>query len=69
MEFRLEHGTLPGEEVRRLMRRYGKTIRELSLETGITMKRIREVRDRGLADRNAIRDWIQAIVGSDPGSI
>jgi hypothetical protein len=60
---------LPGDEVRRLMRQCCVTIRELSKRTGITMKRIREVRAEGLCDRNAARDWIEAITGSDPGPV
>lgn len=60
---------LPGRELVKLMRRYRVTIRELSARTGITMKRIRAVRHEGLADRHAIRDWVEAITGQDPGPI
>ncbi len=62
-----EHG-LAGHHLRFLMRRYHVTIKQLSQETGFTMKRIREVRSSGLKDRHAIRDWIQAIIGVDPGA-
>lgn len=65
--FPLERGRLSGEEVTRLMRQFRVKIRDLSERTGITMKRIREVRTEGLADRNTIRDWIEAITGNDPG--
>lgn len=51
------------------MRKYRVTIRELASRTGFTMKRIRQIRESGLKDRGAIRDWIQAILGSDPGPI
>jgi hypothetical protein len=51
------------------MRRHHVTIRELSARMDITMKRIREVRRAGLHDPNAIRDWIEAITGQDPGPI
>ena len=68
-EFRLNCGKLEGSEVKRLMRKHRKTIRALSQEMGITMKRIRQVRESGLEDRHAIRDWIQAILGNDPGPI
>ena len=60
---------LTGQQVTRLMRQYRVTIRALSQPTGITQKRIRQVRSTGLGDRNAIRDWIEAITGKDPGPI
>ena len=60
---------LPGPEIVKLMNRHHVTIRELSGRMQITMKRIREVRRDGLHDRHAIRDWIQAITGQDPGPI
>jgi hypothetical protein len=65
--FPVEGGKMSGEDVTRLMRKHNVTIRELAKRTGITMKRIREVRVSGLEDRLAIRDWIEAIVGRDPG--
>lgn len=68
-ECHLENGVIAGKEIMRLMRQYRVTIRELSHRTGITMKRIREVRDAGLNDRLAIRDWIEAITGRDPGPL
>jgi hypothetical protein len=40
-EFRLNYGQLEGSEVNRLMRKHRKTIRQLSSEMGIMMKRIR----------------------------
>ena len=43
------------------------TPRELALRLDITMKRVRHVRANGLTDHNYIRDWIEAITGSDPG--
>lgn len=58
---------LPGPEIKRLMRSNGVTIRELKDRTGITLKRIRQVREEGLRNRNLIRDWLQAILGQDPG--
>lgn len=65
--FPVEGGKMSGEDVTRLMRKHNVTIRELAKRAGITMKRIREVRASGLEDRLAIRDWIEAIVGRDPG--
>ena len=60
---------LTGQQVTSLMRQYRVTIRALSQRTGITQKRIRQVRSTGLCKRNAIRDWIEAITGQDPGPI
>jgi hypothetical protein len=60
---------LTGEEVRRLMRCHMKTIAGLSFATGITQRRIREVRELGLRDRYAIRDWLEAISGTDVGPL
>ncbi len=58
---------MTGAEITSLMRRHKVTIRELKARTGITMKRIRQVRERGLGCRHAKRDWIEAITGTDPG--
>ena len=62
-----DSGQMSGERIISLMRRYRVTIRSLSKRTGITMKRIRNVREEGLADAHSIRDWIEAITGDDPG--
>ena len=51
------------------MRVHKVTIRELSRRMQITMKRIREIRELGLDDRYAIRDWIEGITGDDPGAL
>ena len=67
--FELENGAITGKEITRLMRQHRMTIRELCNRMGITMKRIREVRDAGLSDRLAIRDWVQGITGTDPGQL
>jgi hypothetical protein len=60
---------LTGEELRRLMRRGRKTIADLSFQMGITQKRIRVVRESGLKDGHAVRDWIEAITASDIGPL
>ena len=60
---------MSGDEIRSLMRRSHVTIRELAKRIGITMKRIRDVRATGLGDANAIRDWVEAITGKDPGHV
>jgi hypothetical protein len=62
-------GRMDGPEVRRLMRTHGTTIRDLSARTGITMKRIREIRECGTRSPHVTRDWVQAITGRDPGPI
>ena len=36
---------------------------------GTSMKRVRQIRRSGLTDPLAVRDWIQAITGVDPGPI
>ena len=58
---------LTGKEICRLMRRHRTTIRSLSVTMGITHTRIRQVRQHGLTDRHAARDWLEAISGTDPG--
>jgi hypothetical protein len=60
---------LSGTVLVSLMQRHRVTIGELASRTGITQKRIREAREQGLHDRNAVRDWLQAILGRDPGPI
>lgn len=58
---------LSGIMLKKLMRSHKVTIADLKAQTGITMKRIREVIRSGLTDRNDARDWVQAIAGTDPG--
>jgi hypothetical protein len=60
---------MEGKEVKRLMRKYKVTIRELSRRMGITQKRIRLRRQIGLEGRELIRDWVQGIMGEDPGPL
>lgn len=45
------------------------TIRELKARTGFTLKLIRDVLANGVSDHYAMRDWIQAIEGTDPGNM
>ena len=58
---------IEGREIVLLMHRHKVTIRELSSRMQITQKRIRQIRELGLQEPYAIRDWIQAISGVDPG--
>lgn len=60
---------MSGMEVASLMRKHKVSIRELSARSGITMKRIREVRTQGIDRPSVVRDWLQIISGVDPGPI
>ncbi len=60
---------LSGKEVVRLMRKHRKSIAGLAFRLGSTQKRVREVRAGGLANALAVRDWLEAITGDDPGPI
>jgi hypothetical protein len=59
---------LSGPALIKVMRQHKVTIAELKARTGITMKAIRERRETGLTNAYAIRDWLQAITGTDPGA-
>ncbi len=61
--------SLTGKEVVALMRKHRVTIESLAFRIGTSMKRIRKIRESGLQDLLAVRDWIQAITGEDPGPI
>ena len=58
-----------GKDICTLMRRYKLTIAGLATRMGITHTRVRLVRTTGLADPHYLRDWIEAITGSDPGPL
>lgn len=53
---------LSGAEVRRLLRQNGWKIADFAERWGFTQKHVREVLDRGLDNRNAVRDWIEALL-------
>lgn len=57
-----------GRDVCKLMRQHGVTIRDLKARTGITLRRIRDVRMVGLAGPYQCRDWVEMITGRDPGN-
>ncbi len=59
--------TLTGAELCRWMRRFRTTIRDLAQRLGMTQRRIRECRRAGLGNPHAVRDWLEAITGHDPG--
>ncbi len=61
--------SLSGKEVTALMRKHKVKIDSLAFRLGTSQKRVRQIRDTGLTDVLAIRDWIQAITGVDPGPI
>ena len=58
---------MSGRAIVRLMRKHRVTIRQLATISGISMKRIREIRTVGINRPNVVRDWIQLITGVDPG--
>lgn len=58
---------LSGPEVRRLLRKGGWTVRAFAERWGFCQKHVREVFDRGLSDRNSVRDWIEAVL-TDPSA-
>lgn len=64
-----KNGQLSGNQIVRLMRKHHKTIEGLSFRMGISQKRIRECREHGLKDPLAVRDWLEAITGEDPGPL
>ena len=61
--------SLTGAEIVRLMRKHKVTIEALAFRLGTTQKRVRKIRNTKLDDPLAVRDWIQAITGEDPGPI
>ena len=66
-EVACEHSTpvLSGADVRSLMRRHRKTIRSIASEHGLTMKRVREVRENGVTGLLA-EEWQYLITGEWP---
>jgi hypothetical protein len=56
---------LTGTQIRSMMRRHRKTIRGLAAEWSITMKRVREVRARGVTGFYA-EEWTRLITGNWP---
>jgi len=57
---------LSGKEIVGLMRKHKVTIAKLSFRLGTSMKRVRQIREQGLSQALAVRDWIQAITGIGP---
>lgn len=68
-ESRLPPTMMTGPQLVSMMRKHHVTIAGLAERTGITQKRIRQVRERGLSDPMTIRDWIDAITREAPGPI
>jgi len=54
--------SLSGPEIRRLFTKHKHTIAEFATRYGFTQKHVREVFERGLDERNAVRDWLEAIL-------
>jgi hypothetical protein len=60
---------LTGDEIVTLMRRHKMTIAMLAFRLGTSEKRVRNIREHGLTNALAVRDWIEAITGNDPGPL
>ena len=60
---------LSGAEVVRLMRAHGMTVAQLARRMNIPQTRVREIRDRGIVGGEFVRDWREAITGTDPGAL
>jgi hypothetical protein len=54
---------ITGPSIVKLMRKHGKTIRGLAVAMNITQKRVRQVRESGVAGVAYAQDWMQAITG------
>lgn len=52
---------ISGDTIKDLMRFHGVTIRTLSERMGVTIKRVRHVREYGCSGRARVRDWVEAI--------
>jgi hypothetical protein len=60
---------LTGPTLCALMRTAHVTIRDLATKLQIPMTRVRRRRLHGIEDPYTARDWLQAILGRDPGPI
>lgn len=58
---------ITGPSIVKLMRMHGKTIRGVAVSMGITQKRVRQVRDRGVKGEAFVQDWMEAIAGDFKG--
>ena len=54
---------ITSNKIKALMRAYGWTIRSLATTYGITMKRVREVRNDGVRGRIPTLEWMRMITG------
>jgi len=54
---------ITGTSIVKLMSSYGQTIRGLAISMGITQKRVRDVRERGVEGVGFVQDWMEAITG------
>ena len=60
---------LSGHDLCTLMRRHRVSIRLLAQRLDLPMTRVRYRRRHGIAEWNVIRDWVEAIMGVDPGAV
>jgi transcriptional regulator with XRE-family HTH domain len=58
---------MTGPALAKLMRQHNVTLKELSQRLGIPMTRIRRVLQSKLSHGPSVRDWVEAITGTDPG--
>lgn len=61
--------SLTGADIIELMRTNRVSIAGLAFRLGTTERRVRHVRQHGLVNLLAVRDWMGAIRGGDPGSL
>lgn len=54
---------ITGPNIVKLMRKHGKTISGVAVSMGITQKRVRHVRERGVKGEAFVHDWMEAITG------
>jgi hypothetical protein len=59
---------MTGKALCRLMRVHKVTIRTMAQRLGIPMTRVRSRRQHGLPTAAHVRDWVEAITGTDPGA-
>ncbi len=59
-----QQNILSGEEIVQLMRKHRVTIRSLALRMNITLKRVREVRQKGVSGRCFCQDWREGITAT-----
>lgn len=57
----VHENSLTGAQIKALMRTHSVTIRQLARSMRITLKRVREVRAKGISGKLWVQDWTEAI--------